>query len=285
MGDLKAKCYKLIGYPPSWNKSKQSASNHPQFLAHSASLLGNPNEVSAADQNPATANSEGAAPSLGLTTDQYNQLLNLLNGASTTANLAGNSPFFFCSSAPSSPPATWIIDSGASNHMTHTLSFFTNHASVPHAKPVKLPTGDVTPISYIGSVKLSNDLCLDNVLCVPNFHFNLLSISKLTSSLNCAAIFFPSFCVFQDLSSRKLIGVGEVRDGLYHYIPPPTPSPIAMPATYLPESTLWHIRLGHPSAARLSSLSSISSRAFSFHLHCDVCQFAKQTRRPFYLNS
>ncbi|KAF8397472.1 hypothetical protein HHK36_016389 [Tetracentron sinense] len=217
-GHIKAKCYKIVGYPTNWGRTKKAnAMSHP--MAHTASML----ETSAVDPNHDVATTNGTSatqsahatnasiPLPSLSTDQYQQLLTLLNanGNVSTANLAGSSSFFFCSSASTSPPTTWIIDSGASDHMTPTLSSFTSPTPTPNAKPVKLPTGDVTPITHVGSVNLSQDLALHNVLCVPNFHFNLLSISKLTQTLNCAAIFFPTFCVFQDLASRKLIGAGE----------------------------------------------------------------------------
>lgn len=90
----------------------------------------------------------------------------------------------------------WIIDSGASDHTTPTLSSFVGLTPAPSAKPVKLPTGYVAPITHTGSIKLSPYLSLHDVLCVPSFHFDLLSVSKLTQTLNCAAIFFFNFLCF-----------------------------------------------------------------------------------------
>lgn len=103
--------------------------------------------------------------------------------------------------------------------MTLNISSFRNFVllcSRPLSNP-RLPNGTTVPTTKCGSIKLSSSLTLDNALLVPHFSFNLLSISKLTEDLNCAAIFFPSFCVFQDLSTKKLIGKGEVRNGLYHH--------------------------------------------------------------------
>ncbi|CAL8990755.1 unnamed protein product [Prunus brigantina] len=39
------------------------------------------------------------------------------------------------------------------------------------------------------------NLFVDGILCVPSFLVNLLSVSKLTSRLNCSIHFFPTFCV------------------------------------------------------------------------------------------
>jgi hypothetical protein len=105
-----------------------------------------------------------------------------------------------------------------------------------------------------------------------------LSISKLTSTLNCVAIFFPDFCVFQDLSTRKLIGTGEVRDGLYHYKPL---SASVFHSQRIPDSTLWHQRLGHPSTSSIPTTLNFPKS----HLPCDVCARAKHTRLPFFFNT
>lgn len=94
--------------------------------------------------------------------------------------------------------------------MTPAFSSFMSSTPTPYAKPIKLPIGDITPITHTGSIQLSKDLVLHDVLYDRNFHFNLSPANKLKQSLNCAVIFFPTFCVFQDLSWRKLIGVGEV---------------------------------------------------------------------------
>ena len=59
-------------------------------------------------------------------------------------------------------------------------------------------------------------ISLSSVLYIPSFPFNLLSISKLTKILNCAAIFLSTHCIFQDLKTRKIIGGGHEADGLYY---------------------------------------------------------------------
>lgn len=39
---------------------------------------------------------------------------------------------------------------------------------------------------------------ISNILLVPSFNCNVLSVSKLTSDSKCAASFFPNSCIFQD---------------------------------------------------------------------------------------
>ncbi|OMP05523.1 Integrase, catalytic core [Corchorus capsularis] len=138
---------------------------------------------------------------IGLTAEQYTQLLNLLNGKTSSissGNLAGESTH-----------SSRIVDSGATDHMTPFLSVLNEIFSTPLHQPVKLPNGASLPVSHVGKAIVSHDIILKDVLCVPNFSCNLLSISKLTKDLNCVELFFPDFCGFQDLHSRKPIGAGH----------------------------------------------------------------------------
>ena len=59
-------------------------------------------------------------------------------------------------------PHDWIIDSGATNHMIHSISLLTRITSVAHIL-VKLPNGESVLVTHIGQVQLSTDLVLDNV--------------------------------------------------------------------------------------------------------------------------
>lgn len=67
----------------------------------------------------------------------------------------------------------------------------------PYAKLIKLPIGDITPIMHTGSIQLSKDLVLHDVLYDRDFHFNLSPSNKLKQSLNCAVIFFQHFVFFR----------------------------------------------------------------------------------------
>ena len=90
----------------------------------------------------------------------------------------------------------WILDSGATNHMVHSIHYFTSITSVVQIS-VRLPNGDMAKITHIGTVKLTSTLILDNVLCIPSFSFNLVSISKLTQSPSCCCFFFHITVLFR----------------------------------------------------------------------------------------
>jgi hypothetical protein len=87
------------------------------------------------------------------------------------------------------------------------------------------------------------------MLHVPGFPFNLLSISKITKTLNCSISFYHSLCIFQDLKTRRMIGMEHEVSGLYYLDLTPSDPPRALQSS---TSTLqWHCRLGHPSLPTL----------------------------------
>lgn len=57
-----------------------------------------------------------------------------------------------------------------------------------------------------------------NVLYLPDFIFNLLSISKFTKENNCSLTFYAENCLFQDLQNWKLMGIGRTRHELYYLV-------------------------------------------------------------------
>ena len=80
---------------------------------------------------------------------------------------------------------------------------------------VGLPNGLSVSVTYIGTIQLTPFLKLTNVLCVPSFAYNLIFISKLTSSLHCCVLFLSNFFFIQDPLLWKMIGLNKQRDGLY----------------------------------------------------------------------
>ena len=75
--------------------------------------------------------------------------------------------------------SNWVLDIGASDHIACSLSLFHSYIVVSHCV-VELPNGESAHVTHIGTVKLSNSLTLEHVLCVPSFSFNLVSVSQLT---------------------------------------------------------------------------------------------------------
>ena len=118
-------------------------------------------------------------------------------------------------------------------------------------------------------------LPLHSVLYALECPFNLISINKITRTLNCSITFSDKFVTLQDRSTGKTIGIGHESQGLYHLTVSSTP--IVCISTDAP--LLIHSRLGHPSLSKFQkmvpSFSSLSSLA------CESCQLGKHTRVSF----
>jgi hypothetical protein len=182
------------------------------------------------------------------------------------------------------------MDSGANDHMTGESSIFPSPL-IPVTQSVSLADGSTSHISHKGDVFLSSDIMLSSVLHIPNFAFNLLSVSCFTKSLNCAVIFLPFHCLLQDLSSKKIFGRGYERDGLYYFGDPP-PAISDLQASILPSSssyvfsfktlTLWHACLGHANFQYLCLLFPSFIKASEDHkFQCEVCELSKHTRTSY----
>lgn len=98
--------------------------------------------------------------------------------------------------------------------MTSNKSLLHDKAKINNcnARRVHLPNGTTTTVSHVGSYTMGNTGTLSNVLCIPNFKYNLLSVSKITRDLCCSATFSPHFFLFQDLYSGKVKVIGRERE-------------------------------------------------------------------------
>ncbi|KAM1774744.1 hypothetical protein ACFX12_044080 [Malus domestica] len=102
----------------------------------------------------------------------------------------------------------WIIDSGATDHITNKSSCLDKFQNMLESSLVSVANGKRKPIMGKGKLKLLSDEIELTTLYVPSFPFQLLSIGKLTNTLNCLAIFSPHNVVFQDRVTQKKIGEG-----------------------------------------------------------------------------
>lgn len=71
-------------------------------------------------------------------------------------------------------------------------------------------------IVFIGSTKLGPNLILPNVLYVPSFCINLLSVSKITELMNFLITFFSIFPFYRILTTKKMIGLWKQHNGFYY---------------------------------------------------------------------
>lgn len=94
-----------------------------------------------------------------------------------------------------------------------------------------------------GSIVLSPTLTLHNVLYIPTFHVNLLSIAKLVNSNDCHVKFTANSYTILKNHSKAVIGTANLQRGLY--VLDATSQSQALHSNVASSCNLWHIRLGH----------------------------------------
>ncbi|XP_058734143.1 uncharacterized protein LOC131605858 [Vicia villosa] len=260
-------CYKKHGLPPHLQRSNSSgtASEGSAFTTSDAAPV------------------KGPSPSL--THEQYEKLIHLIQGSSLNqqlGNVASNqvrsihssgltpvdssgiysvhSISCFHSSCHNTTLGSWIIDSGDSHHICSSLQWFHSYSEITPIL-VKLPNGQHTVTKFMGTVTFSPGFTILNVLYVPDFSVNLISVSELC---------------------HNLIGSAERLDGLYYLLLTNKKITPSINANQIPQSALWHFRLGHLSHPRLLNLKE----QFPFIVSdqkaiCDVCHFAKHRKSSF----
>lgn len=276
VGHLEERCYLKLGIsPPSRGQGRNQRRGTPNTRGSSVSGQATAAAVSGVTLPcaPSAADGQMPHPLPGFSTEQMQRLVALLEPLpSTLESLVGKTP---------SLVIPWLIDSGASHHMTGCLDVF---STIRNNTPslVGLPDGLQTNAVKEGSVSLAHRFTLRNVLYVPNFAVNLIFVifvAWLIHDVDCFVTFTDNLCILQDRTTRNPIGLGKMQRGVYLFQPVPEASIVAVTRT--DQYTIWHRRMGHASHGSLSSISGIQLGSKPNNKLCDVCCRAKQTRDMF----
>jgi hypothetical protein len=90
----------------------------------------------------------------------------------------------------------WIVDSGATNHMSNKLINIFNLKQLSSPTFVLFVNGKGSLVKVKGKIKLISKTIMFDVLYVPSFPFHLLSVIKLTFTFNCDVIFTHHKVIF-----------------------------------------------------------------------------------------
>ena len=204
------KCWKEFG-KPAWamaasggkTSSTMSTADGSSLTTLSASgtvsLALSPSELAYIQASRASSLCPTAVPSASL--------MALTSSLVSYAGGRGSSPGTPSISTPHM--TSWVIDSGASSHMTGFPSVLTSYRPEISIPDVRIADGHSCPVLGSGQSRATSSLPLQNVLYIPGFPANLLSISAITKALHCGVFFFPHHCVFQDLDTGRRIGLGH----------------------------------------------------------------------------
>lgn len=187
------------------------------------------------------------------------------------------------------PATPWLLDSGATHHMTSDLNNLAMHQPYNGDDTVLIGDGSGLSITHTGSLSLpssSRNLTLNHVLCVPNIQKNLISIYRLCNADKVSVKFFPAHFHVKDLSSGVPLIQGKTKDELYEW-PASQTTITSFFASTTPKITTndWHYCLGHPSSSILKNVISAFSlpctqSVLSSSL-CSDCAINKTHKLPF----
>ncbi|MCO5561711.1 hypothetical protein L7F22_015334 [Adiantum nelumboides] len=174
-------------------------------------------------------------------------------------------------------PHTWILDLGASLHVTPHRKWFTTYketiGSVALGDSYARDIMGVTDIAMV----MANGVCfvIHNVGHVPSLTRNLSLVGRL-DDLGYKVTFFQQS--WHIAKGNLMVAQGSKVGSLYHlYV---SAKNNVLSVNELPTVALWHSRLGHMSKKRMETLShlgyvpSLSFFEFPFYEHC---QYGKQT--------
>ncbi|XP_074287519.1 uncharacterized protein LOC141612606 [Silene latifolia] len=216
------KCFHIVGFPGKNNKGKgkmaynknakqsfKKTANNADMVIESSPLDDDTDVAAASSSQSASFDSTVID---GLVTSVIDQVLKRISDSKTglsTSNFAGISHHAFTAHqhnahiAQSSNYFTdWIIDTGASDHMTYNIDLLHNKVTLNPPMLIGLPDGTHKSVSISGDV-LTPEITLKHVLLLTDFKQNLLSVSKLIDNNNLSAIFLSEHCLFQDIYPLK----------------------------------------------------------------------------------
>ncbi|KAL2935775.1 Retrovirus-related Pol polyprotein from transposon RE1, partial [Bienertia sinuspersici] len=230
------KCWSVVGYPSWFDKGKMKEQERKQSTLKEKGnfnreqrgksggqkwnrnksgprrMAGNAKIQSESTSNPVSNNL--------ITAHQLEQLIKLLSSLSKYGNDTeeelDNTYFGMVScNHVSATTRRWILDSGATHHMTNNKEMMKEFIEVEDSPKISLPIGETSGIKGVGKVILKNGIELKNVMWIPSFKQNLLSIHKLTRDTGCKVIIMANCCIIQDENTSD-VGVGKVEKGLYY---------------------------------------------------------------------
>lgn len=278
----KEQCFQLVGYPEWFKERRKERSNWQEKGRAAVALVVGPQQsqwMDTSNHNRASSRIQ-EEPSSSL--EQANHQIKGLHAAGiskpmveeASGNTTGSSNCNF------TKEEEWVLDTGATDHMTYTEKDLIN-SKLPRKNGIFNANGVYYPISKAGDVTIYPNLILQNTLVVPSLSSKLISVGQLTRDLNCVVHIFSDYSTFQDIKTKRILGRGIRKGGLY-YLSDMKTGDALLNINPTDVISFWHKRLGHPSLGYMEKLCLQLFINFNHeNFVCETCLKAKIHRSTY----
>lgn len=193
-------------------------------------------------------------------------------------------------------PHKWYLDSGSERHITNNYNNLIKPR--PSTAVIIVGNGDEAAATFEGEVLLLKSdylgrrLVLQNVLYIPNFAANLISIKEAKKS-GATFVMHAGGCTIK-MEGRTILEAKDAANGIPCIESETTADTVntvksySFPATTKNSPELWHARLGHLGYNNMKKLLSgnmVEGPAITINPEamapCEACLVGKSTRKPF----
>jgi len=120
------------------------------------------------------------------------------------------------SSFETSKPSLWLIDSGATDHLTCDRELFTE-LDKSYSYVIRVANGAKIAVEGIGTIVFNNhsgSKLVLNVLCVPQVSENLLSVPQLLKN-GYKVLFEHKYCVVNEQNNKEVFKIKMKKNRFY----------------------------------------------------------------------
>lgn len=184
-------CFKLHGFPDWYKGNRDGKGSTALNASHNSkgATMDNPLRFDEVDYNSSGKMDQS------LVNVVCQEVLKAIEGKSqvncySVTNMASNSYTLNVDMlAKNQNDKDWMFDTRASGHMTAYSYLLTHIRSLINPIQVGSPDGSIYTIREVGTLPLSSSIVLNDVLLIPDFKHNLLSIPKLVESYGWVVVF------------------------------------------------------------------------------------------------
>ena len=212
-------------------------------------------------------------------------------GSTSLANSGKNEIYSSLTFLTKNLPTAWILDSGATDHMTPLPHIFVSYETIAPGKHVQTADGTLLSVKGIGTINLQPMGLITHVLHVPKLFVSLVSVQRLAKLTNYSILFYDLEAYLCSKVNGLKIGLAKIRQGLY-YLPGIDTQPsvagslkaasVQTSSAQLEQIMELHHQMGHPSFYLLKQLYPHLFKTIDFEfLVCDACQLGKFKRATY----